>query len=108
MPAHRLHVTVPEDHRAIIEFPETVPAGDVEILVLVPEESAGADEPQDLVEEGFPVFTVPPGARPITQEMVQSALEESRTEPVPLPLLRDPVPVEGVDLDDTSRLWEIE
>ena len=29
-------------------------------------------------------------------------------EPVPLPVLADPVPVAGVDLDDTSRLWELE
>jgi hypothetical protein len=28
--------------------------------------------------------------------------------PALLPLLRDPVPVEGIDLDDTSRLWELE
>jgi hypothetical protein len=26
----------------------------------------------------------------------------------PLPLLRDPVPVQGIDLDDTSQLWELE
>jgi hypothetical protein len=25
-----------------------------------------------------------------------------------LPLLRDPVPVEGIDLDDSSRLWGLE
>src|SRR4029077_13817078 len=31
----------------------------------------------------------------------------AQAEPAPLPLLRDPMPVEGIDLDDTSRLWEI-
>jgi hypothetical protein len=31
---------------------------------------------QDL-EEGFPVFSVSPGARPLTLEMVRRALEES-------------------------------
>lgn len=25
----------------------------------------------------------------------------------PLPLIRDPVPVEGINLDDTSHLWEL-
>lgn len=28
-------------------------------------------------EDGFPVFRVPPGSAPITDEMVQSALEDS-------------------------------
>lgn len=32
----------------------------------------------------------------------------AQTEPMPLPLLREPVPVKGIDLDDTSRLWELE
>jgi hypothetical protein len=31
----------------------------------------------------------------------------AQAEPAPLPLLREPVPVAGIDLDDTSRLWEI-
>ncbi len=34
-------------------------------------------QPQEAIEAGFPVFTVPPGAKPITLEMVQRALEES-------------------------------
>jgi hypothetical protein len=76
MPAHRLHVTVPENHRAVIEFPDTIPAGEVELIVLVPAENAVTKEPPGSTEEGFPVFTVPPGARPITQEMVERALEE--------------------------------
>ena len=36
-----------------------------------------APQPQEAVEGGFPVFTVSPGAKPITLEMVQRALEES-------------------------------
>jgi hypothetical protein len=36
MQAHRMHVTVPENRRAMVEFPETVPAGQVELIVLVP------------------------------------------------------------------------
>jgi hypothetical protein len=32
--------------------------------------------PESSEEEGFPVFSVPPGAKPITLEMVQKALEE--------------------------------
>lgn len=38
MQAHRMHVTVPEDRRAIIEFPDTVPAGQIELIVLIPSE----------------------------------------------------------------------
>jgi hypothetical protein len=36
MQAHRIHVTVPENRRTMVEFPETVPAGQVELIVLVP------------------------------------------------------------------------
>jgi hypothetical protein len=36
MQAHRIHVMVPENHRAEIEFPETIPSGPVELIVLVP------------------------------------------------------------------------
>jgi hypothetical protein len=36
MQAHRMHVTVPENRRAMVEFPDTVPAGQVELIVLVP------------------------------------------------------------------------
>ena len=32
--------------------------------------------PQETEEEGFPVFSVSPAAKPITQELVQRALEE--------------------------------
>lgn len=35
-------------------------------------------------------------------------LRQAEGAPPPLPVLRDPVPVEGIDLDDTSRLWEID
>ncbi|HEX7182332.1 MAG TPA: antitoxin [Thermoanaerobaculia bacterium] len=36
-----------------------------------------APQPQEGTEERFPVFLVSPGAKPITLEMVQRALEES-------------------------------
>jgi hypothetical protein len=39
-----MHVTVPEDRRAIVEFPETVPTGLVELIVLVP---TGSEEPHE-------------------------------------------------------------
>jgi hypothetical protein len=50
MRAHRMHVVVPENHRTTIEFPQSIPSGPVELIVLVPlegetEEQAGA-EPQ--------------------------------------------------------------
>lgn len=38
----------------------------------------------------------------------QQRLRRAQVEPAPLPLFCDPVPVEGVDLDDTSRLWDLE
>jgi len=36
-----------------------------------------APQPQETTEGSFPVFTVSAGAKPITMEMVQRALEES-------------------------------
>jgi hypothetical protein len=36
MRTHRIHIVVPENHRAEIEFPETIPSGPVELIVLVP------------------------------------------------------------------------
>ncbi|HZF14098.1 MAG TPA: hypothetical protein VFE33_35330 [Thermoanaerobaculia bacterium] len=33
-----MHVTIPEDRRAMVEFPDTVPTGQVELIVLVSEE----------------------------------------------------------------------
>lgn len=32
----------------------------------------------------------------------------ARQEPAPLPVLTEPAPLPGLDLDDTSRLWELE
>jgi Arc/MetJ family transcription regulator len=37
----------------------------------------------------------------------EQRLRRAQAEPAPLPLLRGPVPVAGVDLDDASRLWEL-
>jgi hypothetical protein len=48
----------------------------------------------------------------VFEESVRAYLSEQRTRsaaaPVRLPVLRAPALVPGVDLDDTSRLWEIE
>jgi len=35
MQAHRMHVTVPENRRTLVEFPDSVPTGQVELIVLV-------------------------------------------------------------------------
>lgn len=43
MQAHRVHVTVPEDRRTMVELPDTVPTGPVELIILVAEER---EEPQ--------------------------------------------------------------
>ena len=40
MEAHRLRVVIPEDHRAVIEFPESIRSGPVELIVLVPSEES--------------------------------------------------------------------
>ena len=37
-----------------------------------------APRPESAEEDGFPVFAVSPGAKPITLEMVQKALDEGR------------------------------
>ena len=48
----------------------------------------------------------------LIEESVRCYLSDQRMQvvksPAPLPVLRDPVPAPGVDLNDTSRLWEIE
>ena len=48
----------------------------------------------------------------LLEESLRSYLSEQRLrtkeEPIPLPVLPNPAPVPGVDLDDTSRLWESE
>jgi hypothetical protein len=36
MQAHKIHVVIPEDRRTTIDFPETIPPGPVELIVLVP------------------------------------------------------------------------
>ncbi len=45
MQTHRIHVNVPEDRRAIVEFPETIRSGPVELIVLVPSEPGEPAEP---------------------------------------------------------------
>jgi hypothetical protein len=48
----------------------------------------------------------------LLEESLRSYLSEQRLrikqEPTPLPVLTDPAPLPGLDLDDTSRLWEME
>jgi hypothetical protein len=39
MQSLRIRVVVPEDHRAMVEFPETIRSGPVELIVLVPPEN---------------------------------------------------------------------
>lgn len=38
----------------------------------------------------------------------EQRLRLAKDAPAPLPVLRDPAPVAGIDLDDTSRLWELD
>lgn len=44
MQAHRMRVVIPESHRTTIDFPETIPSGPAELIVLVPEESETGEE----------------------------------------------------------------
>lgn len=37
----------------------------------------------------------------------EQRLQRAQDPPAPLPLLRDPAPVAGIDLDDTSLLWDL-
>jgi hypothetical protein len=37
----------------------------------------------------------------------EQRLRHAQDAPGPLPLLRDPAPVAGIDLDDTSLLWDL-
>ncbi len=46
MQAHRVHVTIPEDHKVTIEVPADVPIGDAEVIVLF-SASVGAPQPAD-------------------------------------------------------------
>lgn len=47
MQAHRVRVTIPENHRVTIEVPMEVPAGEAEIILLssVPARQAASAEP---------------------------------------------------------------
>jgi hypothetical protein len=49
MQVHRIHIVVPENHRAEVEFPEAIPSGPVELIVLVPpqEEQQAEAPPQN-------------------------------------------------------------
>lgn len=50
MQAHRVHVTVPEDRRTVVELPDTVPTGPVELIILV---SDPREEPQKASQEAL-------------------------------------------------------
>src|SRR5262245_119322 len=44
MQAHRMRIVIPEDHRTMVEFPETIRAGPVELIVLVPPENEAEED----------------------------------------------------------------
>jgi hypothetical protein len=44
MQAHRMHVTVPENRKAVVEFPNSVPPGEVELIVLIAAEREETSE----------------------------------------------------------------
>lgn len=46
MQTHTMRVIVPENHRATIEFPETIRSGPVELIVLVPPADEAPEKPR--------------------------------------------------------------
>jgi hypothetical protein len=46
MQAHRIRIVVPEDHRAVIEFPASIRSGPVELIVLVPSQNDAEESPK--------------------------------------------------------------
>lgn len=50
MQAHRVHVTVPDNRRTMVELPDTVPTGPVELIILVAEER---EEPQKASQQAL-------------------------------------------------------
>lgn len=49
MQAHKIQAVVPDDHRVTIEFPDTIPSGPVELIVLVPPQEAVAEHSAETV-----------------------------------------------------------
>jgi hypothetical protein len=43
MEAHRIRVVVPDNHRAVVEFPASIRSGPVDLIVLVPEGNRDED-----------------------------------------------------------------
>lgn len=48
MVAHRLKILIPEDHRVVVDVPETVPVGPAELILMV--EGPPADRPSGVAE----------------------------------------------------------
>ena len=80
MQAHRMRVVIPEDHRAVVEFPETIRSGPVELIVLVPPESEEEE-----------------GGRPEGQGRMAALAEE---------LARDPRPFRELSAEERSARLE--
>lgn len=82
METHRIRVVVPEDHRAVVEFPATIRSGPVELIVLVPppSEAEEAAKPEvrgrmaalaaDLAKEARPFRKLSPEERHARLERV--------------------------------------
>lgn len=66
MQAHRMRVVIPENHRAMVEFPETIRSGPVELIVLVP--------PEDEVDES---------RKPVGRGRMAALAEELAKDPRP-------------------------
>jgi hypothetical protein len=55
MQAYRLHVFVPENRKVLIEFPDSIPPGEVELIIIVPdEEPAEKASPPGVQTPGYP------------------------------------------------------
>lgn len=56
MQAYRLHVIVPESRKVLIEFPDSIPPGEVELIVIVPDEEPAEKVSQDAQSSARPTL----------------------------------------------------
>ncbi len=81
MQAYRMHVTIPEDRRTLVEFPESVPTGDVELIVLVseePGEGQGKANPEALARWDAAAAALAEDPRPFRELTIEERRDRLR------------------------------
>lgn len=51
MATHQIHVTIPEDHRLLVEVPETIRSGPATLILVTPADSEVHNEPESARRE---------------------------------------------------------